>query len=89
MANPPKDTWSADAYNKSAAFVYSSAFTSPVLTLLAAAPGEKIIDFGCGSGEVTLELEKIVGLDGITVGIDSSESMASESATAFEQALRT
>lgn len=72
-----KDTWSATSYNKTAAFVYSQAFTSPVLTLLDAKPGERIIDFGCGSGEVTLQIKKLVGDAGLVVGCDSSESMAS------------
>ncbi|KAJ7242864.1 cyclopropane-fatty-acyl-phospholipid synthase [Mycena haematopus] len=50
--------WSAALYNKSAAFVYSPEFTAPVLDLLSAQPGEKILDLGCGSGEVTLVIEK-------------------------------
>ncbi|KAL0576219.1 hypothetical protein V5O48_005755 [Marasmius crinis-equi] len=77
---PDKSGWSASLYNRNASFVYSAAFTSPVLDLLAAQEGEKIIDFGCGSGEVTLELEKIVRQSGsasagVVVGVDSSESM--------------
>jgi len=73
--NPPQDTWSAQNYNKTASFVYSHAFTAPVLGLLHAKPGERIIDFGCGSGEVTLELLKVVGEEGLVVGVDSSKSM--------------
>jgi len=71
------DTWAANAYNQTASFVYSPAFTSPVLSLLDAKPGEKIVDFGCGSGEVTLEIDKVVKQQqgGIVVGVDSSESM--------------
>ncbi|KAJ7069977.1 S-adenosyl-L-methionine-dependent methyltransferase [Mycena amicta] len=69
--------WSAKLYNKSAAFVYSSAFTAPVLELLQAQPGGKIIDLGCGSGEVTVQIEKIVNQapGGLAVGVDFSESM--------------
>ncbi|KAJ6557214.1 S-adenosyl-L-methionine-dependent methyltransferase [Mycena vulgaris] len=69
--------WSASLYNKSAAFVYSPAFTAPVLDILSAKPGEKIIDLGCGSGEVTLVLEQIVkqAPGGLVVGVDYSESM--------------
>ncbi|KAJ3765642.1 hypothetical protein FB446DRAFT_709300, partial [Lentinula raphanica] len=37
-----------------------SAYTSPVLELLAAKPGEKIIDFGCGSGEGSVMIEQVV-----------------------------
>ncbi|KAJ6584668.1 S-adenosyl-L-methionine-dependent methyltransferase [Mycena capillaripes] len=69
--------WSASLYNKSAAFVYSQAFTAPVLDLLSAKPGEKIIDLGCGSGEVTLVIDKIVkqAPGGLVVAVDYSESM--------------
>ncbi|KAG6828285.1 hypothetical protein H0H92_008495 [Tricholoma furcatifolium] len=69
--------WSASLYNKTASFVYSSAFTTPVLDLLAAKPGERIVDFGCGSAEVTLRLQKLVASapGGLVVGTDFSESM--------------
>nr|GAT50614.1 predicted protein [Mycena chlorophos] len=69
--------WSAKLYNKSASFVYSAAYTAPVLGMLQAQPGEKIIDLGCGSGEVTFELEKIVkqAPGGLVVGVDFSEAM--------------
>ena len=69
------DTWSADNYQKTASFVYSDAFTSPVLALLDAKQGEKIIDIGCGSGEVTLQIKQLIGETGVVVGMDSSESM--------------
>ncbi|KAL4249284.1 S-adenosyl-L-methionine-dependent methyltransferase superfamily protein [Abortiporus biennis] len=78
MASTEKDTWSAKEYNDKASFVYSDKFTSPVLTLLDPKPGERIIDFGCGSGELTLKLEHIVGDDGLVIGIDASESMISK-----------
>ncbi|KAG6909263.1 hypothetical protein DXG01_001325 [Tephrocybe rancida] len=69
--------WSASLYNKTASFVYSSEYTRPVLELLAAQPGERIIDFGCGSGEITLQLQKHVASapGGVVVGTDFSESM--------------
>jgi ubiquinone/menaquinone biosynthesis C-methylase UbiE len=69
--------WSASLYNKNASFVYSASFTNAVLELLAAKPGERIFDFGCGSGEVTLQIAEMVGDDGLVVGVDSSETMAS------------
>lgn len=69
------DTWSAHEYNKIASFVYSKEYTAPVLALLDPKPGDKIIDFGCGSGQVTLELSKVVADAGAVVGVDSSQSM--------------
>lgn len=78
---PDSTGWSASHYNKEASFVYSPAFTAPVLELLSAKPGERIIDFGCGSGELTLEIEKLVKCNnnqkGMVVGVDFSESMVS------------
>ena len=68
--------WSASQYNKTASYVYSAAFTAPVLELLDAQPGERILDVGCGSGEVTLLIQKIVEQKGgMVVGTDFSESM--------------
>jgi len=69
------DTWSAAAYNKTASFVYSSAYTSKVLTMLNAKAGEHVMDFGCGTGEVTAAIAKQVGSEGRVVGFDASESM--------------
>jgi len=69
------DTWSASEYNKVASFSYSTENTAQVLTLLNPKSGDKIIDFGCGSGEITLRLSKVVTDAGIVVGIDSSQSM--------------
>jgi|ERR1700683_2562405 ubiquinone/menaquinone biosynthesis C-methylase UbiE len=76
---PDSSGWCADQYNQFACFVYSSSFTASVLELLAAKPGEKIIDFGCGSGELLQEIQRIVLADGdktgLAVGFDASESM--------------
>ena len=69
------DGWSSTAYNTSASFVYSSAYTNKVLSWLAPQPGERIIDFGCGTGELTLELEKLAGENGYVVGFDASANM--------------
>ena len=69
------DTWSATAYNKNASFVYSQAYSTPVLNLLAPQSGERIIDFGCGTGELSIQIAQIVGEDGVVIGVDSSQSM--------------
>lgn len=70
-----KDSWSATAYNTNASFVYSTEFSTPVLKLLAPQLGERIIDFGCGTGELSIQISNLVGKDGVVVGVDSSQSM--------------
>ena len=77
MGARPADGWSASEYNKTAPYVYSTENTAPIIALLDPEPGEKIIDFGCGTGEVTLKLTEAVTDAGLVVGIDSSQSMAS------------
>ena len=42
---------------------------------LGAAPGERIIDVGCGPGFYAAELLEQVGADGVVVGVDSSPAM--------------
>lgn len=70
-----QDAWSANEYNKTAAFVYSDKFTQAVIQLLEPQNGERIVDFGCGSGELTKGLLEAVGETGHVVGIDASPNM--------------
>lgn len=70
-----KDTWSASEYQNTASFVYSDEFTRAIVQLLDPRRGERIVDFGCGSGELTRTLMEIVGENGYVVGIDSSPNM--------------
>src|ERR1041385_2792269 len=45
------------------------------MAALAPAPGERIIDIGCGSGETSLELARAVGVGGSILGVDLSEPL--------------
>lgn len=64
-------------YSTNASFVYSAKYTQAVLGLLDAKPGDRIVDLGCGTGELTRGIAGVVGEKGRVVGIDSSESMVS------------
>ncbi|KAF7968298.1 hypothetical protein HWV62_31047 [Athelia sp. TMB] len=77
---PDSSGWSATQYNTHAAFVYSPKFTAPILDMLAAQPGEKIIDFGCGSGELALTIAQAVlqKEGGLVAAFDYSESMVEQ-----------
>jgi SAM-dependent methyltransferase len=45
------------------------------LRALAALPGERVLDVGCGCGQTTLELAKRVGAAGAVTGVDISSPM--------------
>ncbi|KAJ3836705.1 hypothetical protein F5878DRAFT_662741, partial [Lentinula raphanica] len=90
-AKEPPPSTSSDAsfsqdssalYNNNPNFVCSTAYTSPVLELLAAKP-EKIVDFGCGSGQVSVTIEKAVKQKegGYVAAADFSQSMVEKART--------
>lgn len=64
-------TWDPQAYSRNGAFVHGLA--SGVLESLAARPGERILDLGCGDGQLTT---RISATGAIVVGVDSSHAMA-------------
>lgn len=67
-----KDSWNPELYQK-----FASARNQPFYDLLKLIPlekGKSIVDLGCGTGELTLELHKAKEAKH-TLGIDSSESM--------------
>lgn len=68
----PAQTWKADRYAEHAHFV--PALGQPVLELLKARPGERILDLGCGDGVLT---EKIAAAGAAVVGVDASADMVS------------
>lgn len=68
-----KDQWNAGLYDQKHAFV--SKYGSEVVDLLAPQAGEKILDLGCGTGDLTKE---IFDLNGLVTGIDQSENMITE-----------
>ena len=64
-------TWDAAAYAQNGAFVHGLA--GGVLEWLAAQPGERILDLGCGDGHLT---ERIAASGARVTGLDASPQMA-------------
>lgn len=49
-------------------------FTRTVLLKAGLAPGMRVLDVGCGVGDVSMEAARIVGPSGAVVGVDQSEA---------------
>ena len=62
--------WDPETYGRDGAFVHGLA--GGVLEWLAAQPGERILDLGCGDGQLTARL-LTAGAD--VVGVDASPAM--------------
>ena len=63
-------SWDTQAYEKNGAFVHGLA--GGVLEWLAAQPGERILDLGCGDGQLT---QRIAATGADVVGVDASPEM--------------
>src|ERR1039458_163939 len=64
-------SWDTQTYEKNGAFVHGLA--GGVLEWLAAQPGERILDLGCGDGQLT---ERIAASGAGVMGLDASPQMA-------------
>jgi SAM-dependent methyltransferase len=63
-------TWDPEAYGREGAFVHGLA--GGALEWLAARPGERILDLGCGDGQLT---QRIAAAGAIVTGVDNSPAM--------------
>ena len=63
-------TWDPQAYGQNGAFVHGLA--SGVVGWLAAQPGERILDLGCGDGQLT---QRLVATGALVRGVDGSTQM--------------
>jgi trans-aconitate methyltransferase len=67
------ESWNADLYQKKHSFVWE--FGRDLLALLDPHPGERILDVGCGTGQLTAEIAR-AGAE--VTGIDSSAAMVAQ-----------
>ena len=72
--------WNPDSYARNARFV--SDLGSPVLELLAAKSGERILDLGCGDGVLTKRLVEsgceVIGIDSSPAQIEAARNLGLE-----------
>ena len=74
----PVHTWDAQLYNEKYAFVYD--YGKGLIELLAPQQHERILDLGCGSGELTAAIGRLA--DSV-VGIDKSPEMITRAKEQF------
>jgi trans-aconitate methyltransferase len=67
---PPRDDWDATAYDDDHSFVYE--YGRDLLELLEPTAGERVLDLGCGTGELTAAVSDA---GATAVGLDSSAEM--------------
>ena len=79
--DPRAQTWDPDLYRDRASFVHRMA--SDLLELLAPRPGERVLDLGCGTGELTAQIARAGAK---VVGVDSSPAMIQQARRAFPEA---
>lgn len=79
MSSKP-DSWNSELYQSSHSFVWQ--YGRDLLVLLNAKPGERILDVGCGTGQLTSEITQF-GAE--VVGIDSSPEMIASARKNFPQ----
>ncbi len=78
MSEQPQ--WNADLYQDKHAFVWQ--YGSDLVTLLAPQPGEKILDLGCGTGQLTAKLAETGAM---VMGIDNSPDMITQARENYPQ----
>lgn len=70
--------WNAELYTKKHAFVFQ--YGADLIDLLAPQAGERILDLGCGSGELT---RQIANRGATVIGLDSSPTMIEKARQQF------
>lgn len=84
-----QQTWDPEAYAQTGAFVHGMA--GGVVELLAPQPGERILDLGCGDGQLTMRLAatgaKVTGVDASPAMVAAAQSRGAEAAQGNAESL--
>ena len=75
---PTTNPWNVDLYTQKHSFVFQ--YGNDVLNLLAPQPSERILDLGCGTGELTAKLTE-AGAQ--VTGVDASTEMVNRATRSF------
>lgn len=74
------DNWNANLYDQNHSFV--SKYGNNLIDLLALKEGEKILDLGCGTGDLA---KKMYDIGGNVVGIDNSQNMINQALVKYPE----
>lgn len=89
MPEQPRQKWNPEQYEENAAFVAEMA--GEVVSWLAAKPGERILDLGCGDGRLSLALAQagaqIVAVDGSLEMVEAAKGRGLDARVMQGQAL--
>lgn len=77
-APPVSDPWNASLYQNQHAFVWE--YGQDLLSLLQAKAGERILDLGCGAGQLTALIHR---QGAVAIGLDSSPRMIAQAQENF------
>jgi trans-aconitate methyltransferase len=80
LARPGDDQWSPDLYDNKHSFVWK--LGASVIELLSPQPGERILDVGCGTGQLTAQIAESRAS---VVGLDNSPAMIEEARRLFPE----
>lgn len=73
MSSPSHQTWNPRHYDRAGAFV--PRLGADLLELLGPRPGERVLDLGCGTGDLTAQL---AARGALVLGVDASPEMVNE-----------
>jgi len=87
--SPVSQHWNAARYVRNAGFVAD--LGAPLLELLAARPGERVLDLGCGDGRLSRRIGEtgaaVIGVDGASGMVDAARDLGIDAQVMDGQAL--